>query len=510
MAPTDGSRGETADDDTTGADTAGGGRRETGDTADVSTDDPTDAPLPPYPSSVGHPMTHTLRTMPDVLAFRDAAFADHDVARTYFFGPGDVYNLTHPSHLRRVLVDDRDAFGKTDDFRVAFGDGLVATEGDRWRRQRRALQPFFSRDSLSSYVETMGDQARRRVATWSHGDRIDLQREMRRMTLDILFATVFGRELALDGDEAIHSAATRLQEWFSPTSYPLPTWVPTPSRRRFKRGRRRLRTVADELLETAATDDPDADPSDADDLLSMLVSLRERDDADEGVLSDEQLRDQVVTLIFAGHETTAATLALASYELARRPAVRARFHREVDGLDGTPGPADLASLPVTERIVTETLRLYPPVYVIPRESRRRVTVDGYRLPSGVPVWLGIRQIHRDDRFYDRPTAFRPSRWNGSLRESIPDFAYAPFGGGPRLCIGRQFALLEAKLVLATIGRRFAFSTTPPATEAEATPAEAAAERTDEAGSDAPSSDPPLTADMTLRLTPGTEVYVADR
>jgi Cytochrome P450 len=227
MAPTDGSRGETADDETTGADTAGGRDRRTGDTDDVRTDDATGPdsaePLPPYPSSVGHPITHTLRTMPDVLAFRDAAFATHDVARTYFFGPGDVYNLTHPSHLRRVLVDDRDAFGKTDDFRVAFGDGLVATEGDRWRRQRRALQPFFSRDSLSSYVETMGDQARRRVATWSHGDRIDLQRAMRRMTLDILFATVFGREFALDGDEAIHSAATRLQEWFPPTSASAPT-----------------------------------------------------------------------------------------------------------------------------------------------------------------------------------------------------------------------------------------------------------------------------------------------
>ena len=507
MASTDGAADDGAAD-TGGDDAADDGVGEAGDGGAAE-------PLPPYPSSVGHPLTHTLRTMPDVLGFRDTAFADHDIARTYFFGPGDVYNLTHPSHFQRVLVDDRETFAKTDDFRIAFGDGLVATEGSLWGRQRRALQPFFSRDSLSSYVDVMGEQARRRAGTWSHGDRIDLQREMRRMTLDILFATLFGRELELDGDEGIHSAATRLQDWFSPTSYPLPTWVPTPSRRRFKRGRRRLRSVADDLLEAASTaGNPEADPSDADDLLSMLVSLREADDADGDVLSDEGLRDQVVTLIFAGHETTASTLALALYEIARRPAVRERFHREVDGLDGAPTAADLASLPVTERIVTETLRLYPPVYVIPRESTRRVSVDGYRIPPDVPVWLGVRQVQRDGRFYDRPTEFRPSRWDGSVRERIPDFAYAPFGGGPRLCIGRQFALLEAKLVLATIGRRFTLSPTNPATEpgtgaatAGGSGGSAAAARTD---SDGPLESPPLTADMTLRLTPGTGVYVVDR
>ena len=142
--------------------------------------------------------------------------------------------------------------------------------------------------------------------------------------------------------------------------------------------------------------------------------------------------------------------------------------------------------------MTETLRLYPPVYVIPRETTRRVAVDGYRIPAGAPVWLGVRQVQRDERFFDDPETFRPSRWDG-LRESIPDFAYAPFGGGPRLCIGRGFALAEAKVALATVCRRYRLDLSPPGA---APPAEA--------------PDPPITADMTLRLTPGTEVYLTER
>ncbi|MEF8889878.1 MAG: cytochrome P450 [Haloferacaceae archaeon] len=331
-----------------------------------------DAPLPPYPSAVGHPLTHTVRTMPDVLGFRDRALADHDVARIRLLGPGDVYNLTHPAHLERALVDDRDAFGKSDDFRLAFGSGVVATD----------------------------------------------------------------------------------------------------------------------LLDEAASDPP-ASPADADNLLSTLVAVRERAGA-EATMTDEELRDPLVTLIFAGHDTTASALSFALYELARHPDVRERLHAEVDRLSGPPTADDLDALSVAERVVTETLRLYPPVYVIPRETTRRVAVDGYRIPADAPVWLGVRQVQRDERFFDDPETFRPSRWDG-LRESTPDFAYAPFGGGPRLCIGRGFALAEANVAFATVCRRYRLDLSPPGA---APPAEA--------------PDPPITADMTLRLTPGTAVYLTER
>ena len=456
-------------------------------------------PQPPYPEAVGHPLTHSIRSMPDVLAFRDRALAGHDIARTYFFGPGDVYNLTHPSHVRRVLIDDRDTFSKSEDFHIAFDDGLVAVEGEQWQQQRRILQPLFSRDSVRSYGDGICEQIRRRTGSWSHGDLIDLQAEMKRLTLEVLFATLFGRELELNGDSELRSAAGQLKEWFAPTSYPLPTWIPTPARWRFKRGRRRLRTAADELLAEAAGG---PSPDEAEDLLSLLVGIRQRRGDDGDVLADEQLRDQVVTLIFAGHETTAATLALALFEIARRPVVRAEFHREIDRLDGPPTPADVPDLEVTERLIRETLRLYPPVYILPRESAREVTVDGYRIPADVPVWLGIRQIHRDGRFYDAPKRFRPERWRDGS-DDRPDFAYAPFGGGPRLCIGRQFALLEAKLALATIGRRFTLSRA----------GEDTGERANTSIDDSPiehTTEPPLSADMTLRLASGTDFYLRER
>jgi len=451
------------------------------ETADPGSAEP---PLPPYPPNVGHPLLHTVHSMRDVFGFRERAMAERDLVRIKLLGPGDVYHLGHPDYFERVLLNDRERFRKSEDFRIAFEGGLVAVEGETWRRQREVLQPLFTRDSLLDYADGMVGQIRRRCRRWEPGTRIDLAAEASDLTLDVLFATLFGRELAVDGDEDIRTAADRLQHWFAPTSYPLPNWVPTPARRRFKRGKRRLQRVAGGLLDEAA-DDPPADPSDADDLLSLLVGLRESGVESEA-LSDERLRDQVVTMIFAGHDTTATTIAFAFYTLATNPAVRERFHAEVDALDGQPTVEDLDQLDVTERVVTETLRLFPPVYTIPRETTTDVVVDGYRIPEGVPTWLTVDRVHRDSRFYDDPSAFRPERWATDLRERLPDFAYAPFGGGPRACIGRQFALMEAQLALATVGRDYRLAWP---------------------GDD---GDPPRRMGMTTRMEPGTEFRVVER
>ncbi|WP_435070029.1 cytochrome P450 [Haloplanus sp. C73] len=453
--------------------------------ADGIDSDRTDAPLPPYPSTVGHHLTHTVHAMRDVLGFRTRAMAERDLVRIHLLGPGDVYHLGHPDHFERVLLNDREKFRKSDDFRIAFEGGLVAVEGETWQRQRDVLQPLFTRDRLVEYADGMVEQVRRRQRRWTPGERIDLAAESSDLTLDVLFATLFGRELAVDGDEEIRTAAAHLHHWFAPTSYPLPTWIPTPARRRFKRGKRRLQGVASDLLDEKA-ENPPASPQEADDLLSLLVALRQSGVESEA-LRDDRLRDQVVTMIFAGHDTTATTIAFACYALAHHPSVRERFHAEVDGLDGEPTLDDLDDLPVTERIVTETLRCYPPVYTIPRETTTDVTMDGYRIPAGDPVWLTVDQVHADPRFYDDPETFRPSRWDGSLRECIPDFAYVPFGGGPRRCIGRRFALMEAKLALATIGREYHLAW--PGAEPD---------------------DPPLLAGMTARMAPGTEFRVESR
>ena len=455
---------------------------------DDTRDRPEDLPLPPYPSNLGHPSLHALRQMRDVLEFAERAHYASDVVRTRRPAMGDDYHLAHPEHLKRALLTERETFRKSEDFRIAFGEGLLTVEGEEWHKQRQALRPLFTRDSVLGYADGMVEQVARRSRRWADGDRLDLQAEFTRMTLDVLFATVLGRELELDGDRRLREAAADLHEWFVPTSYLLPPWVPTPSRRRFGRAKATLREEADRLLAERRADPP-TDPSEAGDLLSLLVGLREAGAVDRGTFTDERLRDQMVTIIFAGHDTTTTTLTFAFWALANHPEVRERFHEEVDGLDGPPTVADLSTLGVTERVVTETLRLFPPVYTLPRVTTEAVAVDGYRIPADSRVFLEVRRIHRDPRFFDSPDEFRPSRWTGDLRRELHDFAYAPFGGGPRVCVGREFALLEAKLALATIGREHDLYWI---------------------GENEPDGEPPVSPGMTLRMAQGQEFLVTER
>jgi cytochrome P450 len=450
--------------------------------------DPAELPLPPYPPNLGRPRLHFLHQMRDVFEFGERALATRDVVRSRLPGEGDVFSLAHPDHVKRVLLTDRETFEKSDDFRIAFGEGLLTVEGEEWAAQREMLQPLFTRDSVMGYADGMVEQVRRRSDRWSDGDRLKLQGEFARMTLDVLFATVLGRELAVDGDEQLRQAAEALHDWFVPTSYLLPDWIPTPARRRFRKGKAALRAEAGRLLKEKADDVP-TDPSEAEDLLSLLVGLREAGVEDSGMLTDERLRDQMVTIIFAGHDTTTTSLTFAFWALANHPEVRERFHAEVDALDGPPTMDDLDELPVTERVVTETLRLYPPVYSLPRRSTEPTAFDGYRIPADSRVILPIRHVHRDPRFFENPETFRPSRWDGDLRGTLHDFAYAPFGGGPRICIGREFALLEAKLALATIGREYDLYWL---------------------GENDADGEPPTSPEMTLRMAPGQESPVTER
>jgi cytochrome P450 len=398
-----------------------------------------------------------------------------------------MVGLGHPEYMKRVLLTDREKFRKSDDFRIAFGEGLLTVEGEEWQQQRDVLQPLFTRQSVMGYADGMVDQIRRRSRRWDDGDRLVLQQEFTDMTLDVIFATVLGRELTVDGDERIREAAEHLHDWFAPTSYVLPEWLPTPARYRFKQAKQTIQDEADRLLAEKRGEEP-TDPSEAEDLLSLLVGLREAGVTDSAMLTDERLRDQMVTIIFAGHDTTTTTLTFAFWALANHPEVYERFHDEVDELDGKPTMEDLDDLEVTERIITETLRLYPPVYSLPREADTDVAMDGYRIPEGTFVTIPIRQIHRDGRFFDDPETFRPSRWEGELRQELPNFAYAPFGGGPRICLGRQFALLEAKLAMATVGREYKLYWLGENDGAE----------------------PPTSPEMTLRMAPDQEFLVTER
>lgn len=446
---------------------------------------------PPYATALGHPSLHVIRQVRDLFSFMEDLFAEQDIARTRLFGQGDIYGLGHPEFAKRVMLTDREKFHKSADFQIAFGEGVLTVEGEEWQQQRNTLQPYFTRDAVQSYGDEMTRLIRRRTDRWADGQRVDLQERFTGMTLDVLFGTIFGRELELDGDERLRRAAEDLHEWFVPTSYVLPNWIPTPSRRRFTRAKATLHDEADRLLAEAEGDAP-TDPAEAEDLLSLLVGIREAGMADSAMLSDERLRDQLVTITFAGHDTTTGTLTFACWALATHPAVRDAFHEEVDALDGPPTVEDLDDLTVTERIITETLRLYPPVYILPRISATEMEMGGYRIPEGERVNTVLWKIQRDERWFDDPHEFVPNRWDGDLAAALPDFAYAPFGGGPRICLGREFALVEAKLALATIGRQFRL------------------EWCGENGSTYTGVEPPMATQMTLRMEPGHEFLVAER
>jgi cytochrome P450 len=449
-----------------------------------------DLPLPPYPDALGHPALHSLHYMRSPIDLLDRGGREGDIFRAHLAGVGDWYQICHPDYSKRVLLTERGAFRKSDDFGIAFGDGLLTVEGEEWTQQRKTLQPLFVRESVHGYADTMVEQVQRRAERWHDGQRLDLQSEMTDLTLDVLFAAILGRELRLGGDQRIRRAAEALHDWFLPTSYPLPEWVPTPARKRFERGKRTLQDEADRLLAEAA-EAPPTDPSQADDLMSLLVGLREAGVTDTGMLSDERLRDQMVTIIFAGHDTTTTSLTFAFWALAEHPEIRERFHAEVDALDGPPTAADVEAgrLEFTDKVVTETLRLFPPVYALPRVADQDVQFDGYRVPEGERVNVVLYGIQRDPRFFDDPDEFDPDRWTDEFRQELHDFAYAPFGGGPRICIGRQFALLEAKLSLATIGRNYELYYL---------------------GESSDGGGPPLSPQMTLRMKEGQEFLVTER
>lgn len=395
------------------------------------------APTPPQPA--GHRFVgHSARFARDPFDFlMDATDECGDVFEVNLLGAGRFVVLANAELLRTALSEEREAFEKSREFRIAFRDGIVSTEGEQWRRQRAVLGEFFGPERIETYTDGMVETIERRIDTWEGGETVAIASQMHDLALEVLFGTIFDRPLALDGDETIRDAADGLNEWFRPSSWVLPEWLPTPARRRFERARETLRGEARRLLEERSG-------GDGDDLLSKLAAS----DLDRS----EQV-DQVVTMVFAGHDTTANALTVALHHLERHADVRERFREELSDVLGgcRPQLSDVPALSVTERVVREAMRLLPPVHMLPRAVREPVAVDGWELEPGTNVLLSIMLTHRDERYYDDPLAFRPARWRDW---SGPDFAYAPFGGGPRVCIGQRFSLLEAQLALATIGQRY--------------------------------------------------------
>ncbi len=385
-----------------------------------------------------------------------------DCARTY----GDVVALrfahrklilvNHPDLVEEVLVTRNRQFIKHFALRMAkntLGEGLLTSEGDFWRRQRRLSQPAFHREKVAGHARVMVEYAGRMLATWADGRRLDVQDAMMRLTLEIVAKCLFDADVAGDSADASAAMETVLRCFTARVGrlIPLPDFVPTPENLRLRRAKKRLDRIIYDIIAVRR-----ASGEDRGDLLSML--LQAQDPVEEGGsgMTDLQLRDEAMTLFMAGHETTANTLAWIWFLLSTHPDAEARLHAELDEVLGGRPPTfdDLPRLAYTEHVVTEALRLYPTVWLLGREAIEPTEVGGYPVAPGTTVYMSQWVVHRDPRFFDDPLAYRPERWEDGLAKKLPRYAYFPFGGGPRICIGNAFAMMEATLLLAAIARKF--------------------------------------------------------
>ena len=396
----------------------------------------------------------------DQLGFYESCARQYgDVVATRL-GPYRVWLIYHPDAIEEMLVTRARDFVKSPgvrrNLRPLLGNGLLLSEGDFWLRQRRLAQPAFHRQRVAGYGDVMAGFAERHVAGWTDGATLEIHGEMMALTQAIVGKTLFDADVSGDAHDAAQ-AAKLLAENFGArlARVTLPFWVPTPGNLRAWRAIRRLDAIVDRIIaeRRAITDDRG-------DLLSMLVQAQ---DADDGTrMTPRQLRDEVMTIFLAGHETTAVTLSWTWYLLAQHPESRARLDAELHAvLDGHPPAAeDLPRLTYTAAIVSESLRLFPPAYGLGRQAACATTLGGYPVARGdiviAPTWV----VHRDRRWFDDPGQFRPERWADDLARRLPRFAYFPFGGGPRQCIGNTFALMEATLILAAVSQRVGLELEP--------------------------------------------------
>ncbi|HEV2833699.1 MAG TPA: cytochrome P450 [Pyrinomonadaceae bacterium] len=369
-----------------------------------------------------------------------------------------AYFLYNPADIETLLATNAKSYHKAQSLRSPFfhrlvGNGLVTSEGDFWRRQRRLAQPAFHRQRISSYGDIMVEYAQRAIAKWRDGEQRDIAKEMTRLTLEIVVKTLFNSDVSNDADHIGQTLSQIVKPFASQATL---KWIadnrlPTPGHYRYFNAVREIDKIVFRIIgERRATG------SDEGDLLSMLLQAQ---DEDGSQMDDAQLRDEVMTLFLAGHETTALALSWSWYLLATHPEAEKKFHAELDEVLGgrSPEVSDLPNLKYTDMIAKEAMRLYPPAYAVGREAIEDTEIGGYPVPRKTQLFAFQWVTHRDPRFFERPDEFEPERWSGESVQRLPKYAYFPFGGGPRQCIGNYFAMMEIVLLLATIGQRFKFS-----------------------------------------------------
>ncbi|MEV1121166.1 cytochrome P450 [Actinosynnema sp. NPDC049800] len=415
----------------------------------------------------GPPRSATLgllkKLVGDRLALMTSAADRYGDAVRMAIGPKTLYFFNHPEHAKHVLADNAANYHKGIGLvhaRRALGDGLLTSEGELWRKQRKATQPAFQHKRIAQQAGAVAESAGRlvdRLRAGVNGTPLNLMDEMTGLTLDVLGRTLLSEDLS-EFEQVGHAfEAVQDQAMFEMVSMSaVPMWVPLPHQLRFRKARKELRRVVDELAARRVANGH----ADGDDVLSrVMASTAEEPDPAFG---RQRLHDELVTVMLAGHETTASTLGWTFHLLDRHPEIKERVRAEAQSVlgDRMPTYEDLHGLRYTTMVVEEVMRLYPPVWILPRAAQADDEVGGYFVPKGADVLICPYTLHRHPAFWDEPDRFDPERFNPETTHNRPRYAYIPFGAGPRFCVGNHLGMMEATFTIAMIARELDLRTVP--------------------------------------------------
>jgi cytochrome P450 len=400
----------------------------------------------PRGDSIGY-LTRCAREFGDIVFFR-------------FLGVPACF-VNRPEYIESVLVTQNNNFVKSKDYRAmrrVLGNGLLLSEGEFWRRQRKLIQPAFHQERIAAYADIMTGHTQRMLASWSDGQTLDIHEAMMHLTLGIVAKTLFDADVSREAEDVDAALSILMGKFLRQAGLALllPAWIPLPTSQLLKRAVGRLDKVIYGIIEQRR-----ASGQMSGDLLSVFLQVQD----DEGVgMTDRQLHDEIMTLFLAGHETTANVISWTWFLLGQNAEVEEKLIQELGRVLGgrVPTPADLPQLVYTDMVLRESMRLYPPVWVIGRRALAPFRLGEYELPADTNVLISQLILHKDARYFPEPERFDPDRWsaNDSRSKSLPRFAYFPFGGGPRVCIGAGFAMMEAVLLLATIAQQFRIQIAP--------------------------------------------------
>ncbi len=422
---------------------------------------PGPAPLSNNPLSL---LLYFLKFRRDGIGFVRGRFATYGDLYYSNFRGSHLYLMRHPDHIHEVLVAQGGKFKKTEKGLTArqlarfLGSGLLTSNGELWRRQRRLINPAFNRKSIEAHGPAMVERAARMLDGMDSGQRIDLSREMMGLTLGIVKKVLFDH----DGDGETDAVARAMTTFRQGASSPqiLADWLPLPGTRRAKKALADMDDIIFGMIDRRRAE-PEEKLHGRTDLLSLLIRTVDAEAPGERI-SRKQLRDELLTMFLAGHDTTSHLLTWSIYLLSQHPDVERRVVSEIkDALgDRLPDVADLPKMPYAELVLNEAMRLYPPAFVLSRTATEDATIGGYTIPAGAEVVMWTYLAHHDARWFPEPERFAPERFSQERMTEMAKKAFVPFGAGTRTCIGKHFALMEARLLLATMMQRMGFELAP--------------------------------------------------